>query len=134
MSRRPDGMYLFAGRRADRIRVRGENIAPAEIEAAASGHPDVAECAATGVDARDADAALGEQEVLLAIVAHQGRDIDPAAFAAYLSERLPGYAVPRYIGIVDELPRTEATHRVQRTALAALPRESFWDRALADAR
>jgi crotonobetaine/carnitine-CoA ligase len=134
MSRRPDGMYLFAGRKADRIRVRGENVAPAEVEAAADGHPDVAECAVTGVDARDADAALGEQDILLAVVAHPGRRIDPEAFGAYLSERLPGFAVPRYIGVVDELPRTEATHRVQRSALAALPRESFWDRTAVDAR
>lgn len=128
MSRRPDGMYLFAGRKADRIRVRGENVAPAEVEAAAGGHPDVAECAVAGVEAPGGDAALGEQDILLAIVAHPGRDIDPAAFAAYLGGRLPGFAVPRYIGIVDELPRTEATHRVQRNALAALPRERFWDR------
>jgi hypothetical protein len=36
--------------------------------------------------------------------------------------------VPRYVAVLSELPRTNATHRVQRKALAALPAADLWDR------
>jgi crotonobetaine/carnitine-CoA ligase len=134
MTRRADGMYLFAGRRSDRIRVRGENVSPAEVEQAVGGHPDVAECAVIGVAAGDADATVGEQDILLAVVARPGRSIDPPELAVFLDTRLPRYAVPRYVGVLAELPRTEATHRVQRNAIAALPRGGFWDRLATTAR
>ena len=47
---------------------------------------------------------------------------------AFLEERLPRFAVPRYVSIVDELPKTE-THRIQKNLLqkqGVIP--NTWDR------
>ncbi|HEX6444728.1 MAG TPA: AMP-binding protein [Streptosporangiales bacterium] len=126
MRRRDDGMYLFVSRRAERIRVKGENVSPGEVEAQVAGHPGVAECAVVGVDAATG-ASVGEQEILVALVPHDD-GFDPAELVEFLAARLPSFAIPRYVAVLGELPRTESTHRVRRTELAALALGSAWDR------
>ncbi|HVT69768.1 MAG TPA: AMP-binding protein, partial [Trebonia sp.] len=128
MTRRADGMYVFVARRAERIRVRGENVSPADVEAHVAAHPDVAECAVVGLDSAEGEAGAGEQEILAAVVARDGAAVDPADLVAFLAGRLPGFAVPRYVAVLDALPRTDSTQRIQRNVIAARPRESFWDR------
>ena len=80
----------------------GENVYPAEIEAALAGHPDIAEVAAFGVP----DAQWGEVGHL-ALAPRSGRAIDAGAIRAYLRERLAHYKTPRYISVVDALPRND---------------------------
>lgn len=55
---------------------------------------------------------------MVAVVPVSGRTIDPKAFAAFLRERLPKYAVPSYLEVVGELPKT-GTHRVIKQELKA---------------
>jgi len=50
---------------------------------------------------------LAEDEVMAALVIKPGAAADHAALARHCEERLPRFAVPRYIDLVDELPRTE---------------------------
>lgn len=128
MTRREDGMYLFVARLADRIRVRGENVSPADVETHVAAHPNVAECAVIGLDSADGEAGAGEQEILAAVVAKDGAGIDPAELLSFLADRLPGFALPRYVAVLKALPRTDSTRRVQKNVIAARPRESFWDR------
>jgi crotonobetaine/carnitine-CoA ligase len=128
MSQRADGMYLYAGRRTDRVRVKGENVSPAEVEQVLTEHPGVADCAVTGVPAEDTDAEVGEEEILAAVVPVDADDLDLAELAEFAAARLPSYAVPRYFARLPDLPRTAATHRVQRSALAGLAAGSTWDR------
>jgi crotonobetaine/carnitine-CoA ligase len=71
---------------------------------------------------------VGDDEILLAVVPRAGESLDPAGLIEFLSARLPAYAVPRYVAVLAELPRTDATHRVQRQALAALSAAGRWDR------
>lgn len=134
MTQRADGMYLFVARKAERIRVRGENVSPADVEAHVEAHPGVAECAVIGLDSAEGEAGAGEQEILAAVVARDGADIDPADLLGFLVGRLPGFALPRYMTVLNELPRTDSTQRVQRNVIAARPRESFWDSRKATAR
>ncbi|WP_432837982.1 AMP-binding protein [Dactylosporangium sp. CA-092794] len=128
MYQRPDGMYVFAGRRSDRIRIKGENVSVAEVEHAVAEYPPVAECAVTGVPSTAPEAGAGDEEILAAVVARAGETVRPAELIEFLALRLPGYAVPRFVAVVAELPRTDATHRVQRNVLAALPDTERWDR------
>ncbi|MBO0827180.1 MAG: AMP-binding protein [Streptosporangiales bacterium] len=130
MRRRDDGMYLFVARRAERIRVKGENVSPGDVEAQVAEHPGVAECAVVGVDG-GTDATVGEQEVLVALVPRDDADFDPAELVEFLSARLPSFAIPRFVAVLDTLPRTESTHRVRRTELAALGPGVAWDRLAA---
>jgi crotonobetaine/carnitine-CoA ligase len=131
MYQRADGMFVFAGRRSDRIRIKGENVSVIEVEQLAAEYSPVAECAVTGVPPAAAEAAVGDDEILVAVVPRAGESLDPAGLIEFLSGRLPAYAVPRYVAVLSELPRTDATHRVQRKALAALPAAGLWDRRAA---
>jgi carnitine-CoA ligase len=128
MTQRDDGMYLFVARRAERIRVRGENVSPADVETHVAAHPSVAECAVIGLDSAGGEAGAGEQEILAAVVARNGAGIDPEELLGFLADRLPGFALPRYVAVLEALPRTDSTQRVQKNVIAARPRESFWDR------
>ena len=95
------------------IRRRGENLSPAEVEAALERHPDVAEAAVIGVPSD-----LSEEDVKAFVVAAPDRVPDLAELHAFAREHLAAYKVPRYIEIVTELPHTAtdrlAKHRLPR--------------------
>ena len=101
-----DGFFWFVARKKDIIRKRGENISGAELDRVISGHPDVLEAAAIPVPAE-----LGEDDILVAVVAQPGSSLDAQAIATWCRERLAPIKVPRYVVFVDELPHTP-THRV----------------------
>ncbi|MGI9598549.1 MAG: AMP-binding protein [Acidimicrobiales bacterium] len=107
LRRDDDGWYYFGDRLKDAIRRRGENISSYEVEQALVTHPAVAEVAAIGVPA---DQEAGEDEVMVFLVPedHQGDggDLDPDELWAFADRQLPAFAVPRYLRIVDELPKT----------------------------
>jgi long-chain acyl-CoA synthetase len=80
------------------IKVRGFQVAPAEIEAVLHGHPAVEDCAVFGVP----DAAHGE-----AIVAavKTGRAVDADELAGLVTDRLASYKRPSQVVFVSEIPR-----------------------------
>jgi crotonobetaine/carnitine-CoA ligase len=132
MWQREDGMFMFAGRRAERIRVRGENVSPDEVEQQILQFSGVRDCAVLGVDAADPSAGVGDQEILAAIVSDDARPVGLEALVAHLETTLPKFAVPRFFTHYDELPRTDATRRVQRAVIAARDRAEIWDRRAQD--
>lgn len=107
------GTYAFVARDKDMIRRRGENIAAVEIDQAALAHPDVGEAAAVGVPSD-----LGEDDILLAVVARTGQTLDAAALRRFLAGRLTAAKLPRYIAVVDAVPYGP-TQRVLRFKIAA---------------
>jgi crotonobetaine/carnitine-CoA ligase len=109
--READGAFRFIDRIKDAIRRRGENVSSYEVEQVLLGHPDVAGAAVYPVRSE-----LAEDEVMAALVAAPGRRIDCAALASFCESRLPKFAVPRYIDVLPELPRT-ANGKVQKYKL-----------------
>jgi carnitine-CoA ligase len=108
-----DGYLVFVDRRKDSIRRRGENISSFEVERALALHPNVAECAVYPVPS-----ALTEDEVMAAVVLQgAGSEIVPELFE-YCSDNMPRSAVPRYLRVMAELPRTP-TNRVEKYKLRA---------------
>lgn len=112
-----DGWLYFAGRRDGWVRVDGENLALAPITAALSDHDDVVEAAVVAAP----DPQVGDQ-LLAAVVPRPGAgptDAVVARLLAHLRGRadLGAKAVPRFVRLVDELPRT-ATHKVRGRDLA----------------
>jgi carnitine-CoA ligase len=111
-----DETFTFVGRKKEVIRRRGENLSPAEVEAALERHPDVAEAAVIGVPSE-----LSEQDVKAFVTAAPGQTIDVSDVHAFAGRHLARFKVPRYFEIVDELPHTPtgrlAKHRlhVERT-------------------
>ena len=71
------------------------------------------EAAAIGV--RAGEGASAEEEILVCLVA-RGSPPDPEALVAWCAERMPYFAVPRYLRVVDHLPKTP-TERVRKVAL-----------------
>jgi len=118
-----DGDFHFVDRLKDAIRRRGENISSWEVEAEILGHPDIREAAVVAVPSEHT-----EDEVLAVLSPVAGRRIEPAALIAWLEPRLPRFMIPRYVRVVDELPKTP-TAKVEKHVLRAqgLSRP-YWDR------
>ena len=108
-----DGWYSFVDRLRDCIRRRGENVSSWEVEQALIQHEDVLEAAVVGVPS---DVNDGEEEIMACLVPRPGRVIDAAALWAFCDSRLPKFAVPRFLRVLDALPRT-ATEKVRKEAL-----------------
>lgn len=108
-----DGWFYFVDRYKDALRRRGENISSYEIEAAVMGHPSVLECAVVGVPA---DVEAGEDEVL-AVVVVEG-NAAPAEILAWCEGKIPAFAIPRYLRVVAELPKTPS-QKIRKAVLRA---------------
>lgn len=108
-----DGHLYFVDRLGDRIRRRGENISSFEVEDAIERLEGLAEVAAFAVPTDIDD---GEDEMMVAVVLAEGTDLGIEEIADFAVAILPKFSRPRYIEIVDALPRTN-THKVQKRAL-----------------
>ncbi|MGN6605918.1 MAG: class I adenylate-forming enzyme family protein [Jatrophihabitans sp.] len=103
-----DGRLYLGARRSDLIIRGGENVYPAEVEAALDEHPDVEECAVFGVD----DADLGQ-----AVAAIVVGTTDVEALRTWLADRIAYYKIPAHWSIrTTRLPRT-ATGKIVRSGL-----------------
>ncbi|RZS43113.1 crotonobetaine/carnitine-CoA ligase [Herbihabitans rhizosphaerae] len=121
-----DGYYFFLDRMKDAIRRRGENISAFDLECEVNLHPDVLECAATGVPSE-----LEDEDVKLTVVLREGTTLAPEELVAFCEERLPRFMVPRYVEYVDALPRTPtdkvAKYKLKEQGDHGLT-ETTWDR------
>jgi crotonobetaine/carnitine-CoA ligase len=109
-----DGWFYLVDRMKDAIRRRGENISSFEVESLVSPHPSVIECAAVA-----APAELGEDEVRIVLMVDDPARFDPAELLAWLEPRMPHYMLPRYVDVVDDLPRNATTGRIRKHELRA---------------
>jgi crotonobetaine/carnitine-CoA ligase len=96
-----DGYFFFVDRKNDFMRRRGENISSFEVEKVINGHPHVLESAAYAIPAE-----LGEDEVMVAIVLQPGAKLEPLELMQYCEEHMAYFMIPRYVRVVDELPKT----------------------------
>ena len=119
-----EGNYFLVDRIKDCIRRRGENISSFEVESHVTEHPGVAECAAIAVpDPREGD------EVKVVVVPRPDATVDPAGLIEFLQGRMPRFMIPRYVEIVDALPKTDATMKVRKVELRRDPlNAATWDR------
>ena len=106
-----DGYFYFVGRRSDSIRRRGENISAFEVEEVVKLHPAVFDAAAFGVRSD-----LTEEDVMVVVVTRSGEMFDPADLIEFCSSRMGRHMVPRYVDIVDTLPRTP-TEKIEKAQL-----------------
>ncbi|WP_159848358.1 long-chain-acyl-CoA synthetase [Nocardia sp. CY41] len=92
----------FVDRLGDTFRWKGENVATTEVEGALSKAESIAQAVVYGVDIPGADGKAG----MAAVTLRPGVEFDGAAVAKLAYEQLPGYAVPLFVRIVDELEQT----------------------------
>jgi carnitine-CoA ligase len=104
-----DGYFTFVDRKKDAVRRRGENVSSVQLEQAILAHPSIVEAAIVAVPSE-----MTEDDIKACIVTNAA--IEPEALFTFFRETLPYFAIPRYVEIVDELPKT-ATMRVQKHKL-----------------
>ncbi len=103
------GRLTIEGRKADTIVSGGENVAPAEVEAALLSHPAIAEAA---VFARP-DGEWGEA-VVARVVLRDGLGAGPEELRAHCAARLARFKVPKTIEYAERLPRTQSGKLLRR--------------------
>ncbi|WP_301149506.1 long-chain-fatty-acid--CoA ligase FadD2 [Mycobacterium simiae] len=94
------GLLYVSGRDDEMIVSGGENVFPAEVEDLISGHPDVVEATAIGVE----DKEWGHR-LRAFVVKKSDADLDEDTIKHYVRDHLARYKVPREVVFLDELPR-----------------------------
>jgi fatty-acyl-CoA synthase len=94
------GLLYVSGRDDEMIVSGGENVFPAEVEDLISGHPEVIEATALGVEDKD-----WGHRLRAFVVKADGASVDEDAIKAYVRDHLARYKVPREVIFLDELPR-----------------------------
>jgi O-succinylbenzoic acid--CoA ligase len=103
------GRLEIIGRKSDTIISGGENVAPAEVEAALLSHPAVADVAVFG----RADPEWGEA-VVARVVLSDGSAVDATELRELCAARLARFKVPKQIEFCPELPRTPSGKLLRR--------------------
>ena len=118
-----EGNLFFVDRKSDSMRRRGENISSFEVESIIEKYPDVEVCAAFGVPSE-----LGEDEVMIWVVPQKGARLDLKELIRFCAKNMAYFMVPRYIDIVDEIPRTETLRIIKTQMKKQGVTEKTWDR------
>ncbi|MBL1086704.1 amino acid adenylation domain-containing protein [Streptomyces actinomycinicus] len=110
----PEGLLEFIGRKDNQVKIRSQRVELGEVEAVLDAHQAVESVfVTTRVNRR------GEKEIVAYAVAAPGTDADEIGRHAKL--RLPAFAVPSHLVLVDELPLTP-TGKIDRRRLPDVER------------
>ena len=107
------GSYTLVDRIKDMFISGGENVYPAEVEAAIVELPGISDVAVFGVPHET----WGETGAALVVIV-PGCALDPTVIEAHCKSRLARFKVPRFFKIVETLPRT-ASGKIQKHLLRA---------------
>lgn len=108
----PDGMFDFAGRLGDRIRVRGENLSSFQVEDLLNQHEQVQLTAAFAIPGREGD----EDDIAAYVVPTEGSKLTENEIRAFAEETMPKHMHPRHIRVVPDIPRTP-TNKIEKYKL-----------------
>lgn len=106
-----EGNFYFVDRLKDAIRRRGENISSFEVESEVLAFPAIREAAAVAVKSE-----IAEDEVMAVVALRDGAAFDPAELMEFLRPRMAHFMIPRYVRVVDALPRTP-TAKIEKVKL-----------------
>jgi acyl-CoA ligase (AMP-forming) (exosortase A-associated) len=98
-----EGFLYFIGRRDTMIKSSGVRISPTEVEEILFQTGKLRGAAVIGIP----DEMLG-QVIKAFVVPRDGQPLDTAALLAVCAEKMPRYMVPRFVDILDELPKTSS--------------------------
>ena len=110
------GAYWHAGRSDDMLKVGGIWVSPVEVESALSAHDLVLECAVVGRN--DADGLTKPHAYVVLKTAHHDHAAVESQLKSFVKSRLAPYKYPRWVTVVETLPKT-ATGKTRRFVLRA---------------
>ncbi len=120
------GLLYVSGRDDEMIVSGGENVFPAEVEDLISGHPEVVEATAIGVE----DKEWGHR-LRAFVVKKDGSGLDEDTVKHYVRDHLARYKVPREVIFLEELPRNP-TGKILKRELREMDADDANDGATGD--
>jgi benzoate-CoA ligase family protein len=109
-----DGYFWYAGRTDDVIKVSGQAVWPADVEAILLEHPAVLESGVAGVP--DKDGLLKPWAYVVLKDGHEGSEELVRELQLFVKTRTAPHKYPRAVKFVEDLPKT-ATGKIQRYKL-----------------
>ncbi len=116
-----EGNIYFVGRNTDSMRRRGENVSAFDVEKEILKHENVMECAVYGVPSE-----MTEDDIMATIRPVNSGNFDVKEIWDFLKGKLAKFAIPRYLRVVDDFPRTPS-YRIKKTDLkkAGVTKDTF---------
>ena len=109
-----DGWFYFEGRADDMLKVAGQWVSPAEVEARLMDHPAVLEAAVVGRS--DGSGLIVAHAVVVVRAGHEASSALADELRRFARDGLAPFKVPRSVEFAAELPKT-ATGKIQRFRL-----------------
>ena len=114
-----NGHFRFLGRYKDMLKVGGENVDAAEVEAFLMAHPSIEQVQVIGVpDPRLSEVACA------CVVPKEGSELSIEDLDTFCRGKLASFKIPRYLMPIDELPMTPSG-KVQKFKLVEMALEKF---------
>lgn len=104
-----EGYLTVVDRKKDMIKTGGENVSAREVEEVVYQHPEVAEVAVFSVPHE-----RWIEAVAAAVILREGATATPDDLLAFCRERLAGYKAPKYVTVVDALPKNASGKLLKR--------------------
>jgi carnitine-CoA ligase len=117
-----ENYLFFVDRKADYLRRRGENISSFEVESVLMSHGSLADVAVHAVPSK-----MTEDDLKITATLKQGESVDPSDLFEWCVDRLPYFALPRYIEFRAELPRSPVGRVLKRQLREEGVSGSTWD-------
>lgn len=105
-----DGFLYISDRKDDLIITNGEKVSPKEVEEVLFAHSNVLDAGVVGVP----DRVKGEA-VAAFVVPKAGREITSASMRRFCRGRMASYKVPRYVHVVEWIPRNPSGKTLRHT-------------------
>ena len=121
-----DGFFYFVDRKKDYLRRRGENISSFEMETAFLAHPEISEVAVHAVLSN-----VTEDDVKVTAVLEPGSTLTEEQLCRWSVDRLPYFAVPRYIEFRQALPKNPVGRVLKYVLRDEGATAATWDREAA---
>jgi carnitine-CoA ligase len=118
-----DGYFIFVDRGKDYLRRGGENISSFEMETSFRQHPAIDDVAVHAVLSE-----ITEDEVKVTAVLKAGASLGEEELCRWSLDRVPHFAVPRYIEFRTDLPRNPVGRVLKYQLRAEGVTANTWDR------
>ena len=120
------GFIYFVDRKKDALRRRGENISSFEMEKTLFGHPALRDVAVHAVPSE-----FAEDDVKITVVLQADATVTEEELCRWMAERVPYFAIPRYVEFRDDLPRNPVGRVLKYQLRDEGVTPSTWDREVA---
>ena len=104
-----DGKVYIVDRKKELIKVRGWQVSPAEVEAVALEHPEIADAAVIGIELPNGSGEIPRAYVVL----RKASNLSSEEIQTFIGKSLARYKVPSQVLFVDSIPKN-ATGKILR--------------------